>query len=93
MLDNKVYKEFNCKTLQLPEDITITITPTMKIEKVVAKVHTYKNLGIQVIHFNGYVNRLIECGEFLAKVSKDISFFIDEPKNCPKVLRKYMENC
>ena len=76
----------------IPEEVTVKATPTMKIERLVDKLHTYQKVGVQVIHIIGCMKRLEECKEFIALLSKEVSIFLSKPEECPQSLRKYIEN-
>lgn len=90
---NKHRKKGNFAIIKdIPEEAYINITPTMKIERVVDKLHTYQKIGIQVIYIDGCIRRLEECREFIALLSKEVSIFLKNPENCPNSVRKYIEN-
>ena len=81
-----------CKILNIPEEITLRIPMTMKVERIVDKLQTYKKLGIQVIYVSGEIKKLTECREFLCKLSKEVSIFLTNPEICPPSIKQFIEN-
>ena len=67
-----------CSVYNVPVEVHFTISRTMKVEKIVSTLLTYKRLGIQVIYLSGFIKRLEECIEVLSKLSKEVSIFIED---------------
>lgn len=81
-----------CKITNIPEEVYYNIPRTLKVERLVAKLLTYKRLGIQVVHLSGTINKLENCVEILEQVSKNISIFCDNAQNLSIRVKRCLEN-